>query len=28
MKKRLHKEIIEVIDKEDPLFIEPLFIMA
>ena len=27
-KKRLHKEIIEVIDKEDPLFIEPLFIMA
>ena len=27
-KKRLHKEVVEVIDKEDPAFIEPLFIMA
>jgi enoyl-CoA hydratase/carnithine racemase len=28
MKKRLHKEVIEVLDKEDPAYIEPLTIVA
>jgi enoyl-CoA hydratase/carnithine racemase len=28
MKRRLHKEVIEVIDTQDPTFIEPLFIMV
>ena len=28
MKKRLHQPIIEVIDREDPAFIEPLFLVV
>lgn len=27
MKKRLHGKIVEVMDKEDPVFIEPLRLM-
>ena len=28
MKKRMHKEIVQIIESEDPEFIEPLFIMV
>jgi enoyl-CoA hydratase/carnithine racemase len=28
MKKRLNKDVVEVMEKEDPAFIEPLFIMV
>ncbi|MBN1534750.1 MAG: enoyl-CoA hydratase/isomerase family protein [Spirochaetes bacterium] len=28
MKKRLNKDVIEIMEKEDPVFIEPLFIMV
>lgn len=28
MKKRIHKQIVEVIDKEDPEYVEPLFMMV
>lgn len=28
LKKRMHKQIVEIIEKEDPEFIEPLFLMV
>jgi hypothetical protein len=28
LKKRMYKSIVEVLDKEDPKFIEPLFIVV